>query len=86
MAAHLAPSARGMAERADMRPTLGAIACPTLVIVGGDDVISPPEEMVEICRAIPHGRYVEIAGAGHMSPTEVPDAVNDAILEFLATI
>ena len=79
-------AALGMAERPDATETLHNIACPTLVIVGEHDAISPTEEMQNICRAIPHGRFVEIVGSGHMSPMEAPVEVNAAIMEFLATL
>jgi len=80
----IAAAARGMAQRPDMSARLGEIACPTLVVVGRDDVISPPAEMRSIAQAIPNSHFVEIAGAGHMSPMEQPEAVNRAIADFLA--
>jgi len=82
----IAAAARGMAERADATAALGEIECPALVIVGEHDAITPSEEMSAICRAIPGGRFVEIAGSGHMSPIEAPAEVNAAILEFLAAL
>jgi pimeloyl-ACP methyl ester carboxylesterase len=41
--------------RADARPGLGAIGCPTLVLVGDGDQLTPPELSVEIADAIPGG-------------------------------
>jgi 3-oxoadipate enol-lactonase len=82
----IAAAALGMGERPDMTASLDEIRCPTLVIVGRDDVISPPTEMRGIAEAIPDGKFVEIPAAGHMSPMENPAAVNAAILEFLATL
>jgi 3-oxoadipate enol-lactonase len=79
----IAATARGMAQRADATAILPQIDCPTLVIVGELDVISPPQEMREIARAIPAARCVEIPAAGHMSPLENPAAVTTAMLEFL---
>jgi 3-oxoadipate enol-lactonase len=73
-----------MAERPDATPLLGSIDCPSLVIVGQQDVISPPEEMRAIARAIPHARLLEIAGSGHMTPLENPGEVTAALREFLA--
>jgi pimeloyl-ACP methyl ester carboxylesterase len=75
-----------MAERPDVSAMLGQIDCPTLVIVGELDQISPAEEMREIARAIPAARLVEIAGSGHMSPMERPCAVSTAMREFLASL
>ena len=82
----IAAAALGMAERSDMTETLCDITCPTLVIVGEYDAISPAEEMEGICRAIPCGRFVRIAGSGHMSPMESPLEVNAAMMEFLETL
>ncbi len=80
----IAAAARGMAERPDVTSALGQIACPTLVIVGQSDVISPPAEMRGMAAAIPGATLVEIPNAGHMSPLENPAAVNAAIADFLA--
>jgi 3-oxoadipate enol-lactonase len=80
----IAAAADGMAERPDATPLLGSIDCPSLVIVGQQDVISPPEEMRAIARAIPHARLLEIAGSGHMTPLENPGEVTAALREFLA--
>jgi pimeloyl-ACP methyl ester carboxylesterase len=72
-----------MAARPDVTGMLGSIDVPTLVIVGEEDAISPSAEMKKIAEAIPGARFVEIKGAGHMSPLEDPAAVNAAIEDFL---
>jgi pimeloyl-ACP methyl ester carboxylesterase len=82
----IAAAARGMAERPDMTAALGQIRCPTLVIAGQQDVLSPPAEMRGLAGAIPGAKFVEIPAAGHMSPLENPVAVSMAIREFLATV
>jgi len=82
----IAAAAHGMAARPDMTAALKEIRCPTLVVVGEDDVISPPAEMRGIAQAIPGAKFVEIPAAGHMSPLENPAAVNAAIIEFLAAL
>jgi 3-oxoadipate enol-lactonase len=82
----IAAAARGMAERPDMTAALTEICCPTLVIVGQKDVISPPAEMGAIARAIPGAKFIDIPAAGHMAPLENPIAVNAAIAEFIATV
>jgi 3-oxoadipate enol-lactonase len=81
----IAAAALGMAERPDMTASLREIRCPTLVIVGREDVISPPAEMRGMADAISGARFVEIPAAGHMSPLENTAAVTAAIAEFLAT-
>jgi 3-oxoadipate enol-lactonase len=82
----IAAATRGMAERPDMTPALGQIRCPTLVLVGQNDVISTPAEMRGIAAAIPDARFVEISAAGHMAPLENPTEVNAAITAFLARV
>jgi pimeloyl-ACP methyl ester carboxylesterase len=74
----------GMAERPDMTADLPNIRVPTLVLVGEADAISAPAEMKSIADAIPGSRFVQIAGAGHLSPVEQPAAFNAALAEFLA--
>jgi len=82
----IAAAARGMADRPDVTGLLGQIRCPTLVLVGRLDRFSTPDEMRAIADAIPGARFVPIAEAGHMSPMENPDAVNAAMLRFLAEL
>ena len=80
----VAAASRGMAERPDMTAELANIRCPTLVIVGSLDAISPPDEMRVIANAIPNASFVEIPCAGHLAPMEKPAEVNAAMVDFLA--
>jgi len=82
----VAAASRGMAERSDFSEQLSHITVPAMAVVGEHDTITPPDEMAELCRAMPHGRFVEIPEAGHMSPMENPSEVNAAILEFLGSL
>jgi len=79
----VAAASRGMAQREDLSARLGQIACPVLVLVGQEDAFSPPAEMRAMAEAMPQARYVEIAGAGHLSPVERPEQVTGAIEAFL---
>lgn len=79
-----AEALKGMAVRADMRDLLSEMQVKTLVIVGEDDAISPPEEMREIATAMPDAELVIVPMAGHMSPMENATAFNTALLRFLA--
>ena len=79
----IAAAPRGMAERPDMTAALGEIRCPTLVLVGAEDVASTPAEMRGMAEAIPGAKFVEIPAAGHLSPLENPTAFNAAMVEFL---
>ena len=79
----VAGALRGMAVRPDRRGDLARITVPTLVMVGEDDVISPPAEAREIAAAMPNARLEVIPAAGHLAPYENPAAANQAILGFL---
>ena len=70
--------------RPDSRPGLTAIRCPTLVIVGDGDMMTPPERAEEIANAIPRARLSVIRDSGHMSTLEQPAAVTKSMVEFLA--
>lgn len=67
--------------RADSRPGLAAIACPTVVICGRQDKLTGPDIMGEIAEGIPGAKFVAIDGAGHLTPMERPEAVS-AVLEY----
>ena len=69
--------------RSDSRSTLGSIRCPTLVLVGEDDELTPPERAGEIAAAIHGARLVTVTQSGHMSTLEQPDAVARALLQWL---
>jgi len=69
--------------RSDSRSTLGSIRCPTLVLVGEDDELTPPERAGEIAAAIHGARLVTVPQSGHMSTLEQPDAVARALLQWL---
>jgi pimeloyl-ACP methyl ester carboxylesterase len=69
--------------RADSRPGLAAIGCPTLVLVGDSDEATPPELSREMAAAIRGSRLVVIPDCGHLSTIERPEAVTTALVEWL---
>jgi pimeloyl-ACP methyl ester carboxylesterase len=69
--------------RPDSRPSLPAIACPTLVLVGENDQGTPPALSEEIAAAIPGSRLVIVPDCGHMSTLERPQAVADALVDWM---
>jgi pimeloyl-ACP methyl ester carboxylesterase len=71
--------------RPDSRPTLSTIACPTLVLVGEGDALTPPQLSEEIAAAIPGARLVVIPQCGHLSTLEQPEAVNTALAEWMTS-
>jgi pimeloyl-ACP methyl ester carboxylesterase len=84
--AAIAAAQRGMADRPDVTSMLATIRVPTLVIVGDQDIISPPAEMQSIAAAIPGAEFVVIPESGHMTTREQPEAVNAAIARFFIRV
>jgi 3-oxoadipate enol-lactonase len=81
--AGVAAAQRGMARRTDSGPTLAAVACPMLVVVGAEDTLTPPPESRKMAAAVKGARLVEVPGAGHLPNIEAPEAFNQALLGFL---
>ncbi|MEO7403253.1 MAG: alpha/beta hydrolase, partial [Burkholderiales bacterium] len=75
---------RAIMGRVDSRPLLGSIACPTLVLCGREDKLTPLARSEEIAAAIPNARLAIVERSGHLSTLEQPDAVTAALREWLA--
>ena len=69
--------------RPDARPLLPSIKCPTLVLVGDGDELTPPALSEEIAAGVAGSRLVVIPECGHLSTMEQPDAVNSALVEWM---
>jgi 3-oxoadipate enol-lactonase len=80
-AACFAQACLGLAEL-DLRPGLGSIRNPTLVMCGTLDQTTPPALARELAQAIPGAVYREIAGSGHCPMLEQPEALVAAIDAF----
>jgi pimeloyl-ACP methyl ester carboxylesterase len=88
MAAAVGPEAfvrqqTAIMNRIDSRPTLATIRCPTLVLVGEQDALTPPDRAAEIAAGIPGARRFVVPDCGHLSTLEQPKAVTRALTEFL---
>ena len=70
-------------SRTDTTPFLSQIKLPVLIIVGSFDKLTPPPLMRAIAEKIPDSEFGIIPRAGHMTPVENPDAVNDLLIGFL---
>ncbi len=79
-----AAAQRGMALRPDARDILARFGGPVLVVVGADDVITPPAKARAMAELVPGAELVEIPGAGHLANLEQPAAFNAALDRFLA--
>ena len=59
------------------------VRCPALLVVGQRDMMTPPQASEALARAILASRVLRIAASGHSLMAEAPDAVLDALIEFL---
>ena len=69
--------------RIDSRTSLARVRCPTLMLVGDSDVLTPPERATEIAQGIPGAEMVVVPRCGHLSTLEHPQAVNEALAAWL---
>jgi pimeloyl-ACP methyl ester carboxylesterase len=69
--------------RPDFRPMLAGIACPTLVVCGREDALTPLAFHEEIARAVPNARLAIVENCGHLSTLEQPVAINDLLRDWL---
>lgn len=74
---------RAIMGRIDSRPHLAAIRCPTLVLCGRQDALTPLERHEEMAAAIPDATLVVLARCGHLAPLERPRAVTAQLLAWL---
>jgi pimeloyl-ACP methyl ester carboxylesterase len=74
---------KAVIARPDFEPGLKAIRCPTLVLVGDQDAITPPFMSEDMAEAIPGARLTVVPDCGHLSTLERPEAVNAALQEWL---
>ena len=70
--------------RPDSRPTLVTIRCPTLVLCGRQDQLTPLDCHMELAAGIADARLVVVEDCGHLAPMERPEAVTDALRAWLA--
>lgn len=84
--AGVAAAQRGMAERPDRSGLLPRIAVPTLVVVGDEDELIPPEESRKTAEAIHGAELAVLQGAGHLSSLEDPQGFNRSLAGFLSGI
>jgi pimeloyl-ACP methyl ester carboxylesterase len=61
-----------------------AVRCPTLVVIGAVDRMTPPKAGHALARLVPGARTIVVEGTGHMMMLEAPDATLDALRGFLA--
>jgi pimeloyl-ACP methyl ester carboxylesterase len=75
---------RAAITRPDSRPLLPLIRCPTLVIGGHDDRVTPPPLQEEIAAGIAGARLEILETCGHLAPIEQANAVNRLMRAWLS--
>ncbi|MGI9424089.1 MAG: alpha/beta fold hydrolase [Hyphomicrobiaceae bacterium] len=76
---------RAIIARPDNRAFLAEIACPTTIIVGDADLLTPLKVAEELHEGIRGSSLHVIPDCGHLSTMEQPDPVNAVLREWLAT-
>ncbi|AYN38585.1 4-carboxymuconolactone decarboxylase [Streptomyces dangxiongensis] len=69
----------------DVRPELGRVGVPTLVLVGADDQVTGPAEARTLVAGIPDARLAVVPGASHLVPVEQPAAVTDLLVHHFSS-
>ena len=76
---------RAIMSRADSMGLLAAITCPTLVLCGRQDALTPLARHEQIAAGIKGARLEIIEDCGHLSTLEKPAEVNSALRSWLST-
>jgi len=75
-----------MASRPDATPELAAFRGPVSVLVGEEDTLTPHPEAASMAAAVPGAAFAKIAGAGHISNLEAPEAFNVMLRDWLGAV
>ena len=73
-------------NRPDATAELAAFRGPVAVVVGEEDLLTPPSEAAAMAASLPGATLVRIPGAGHLSNLEAPDAFNAAMRAWLESV
>jgi pimeloyl-ACP methyl ester carboxylesterase len=88
MAATIGPEAylrqlAALSTRADSRPHLTRIACPTLIVAGREDTVCPVALHEEMAAFIPCAHLVVVEWCGHLSSLEQPQVITALLSSWL---
>jgi 3-oxoadipate enol-lactonase len=67
----------------DLRPQLGAVTVPALVLVGEQDEATPPPMSRELCAGLPNAKLVVLAGCAHVPQLQSPTVFMATIRDFI---
>jgi pimeloyl-ACP methyl ester carboxylesterase len=70
-------------EPGDLRPILGGVSCPTLILRGADSIVTSDDGMKDLSSGLATNQIREIAGGSHMLLLEQPEEAAAVIREFL---
>jgi pimeloyl-ACP methyl ester carboxylesterase len=70
-------------QRVDARASLSLIACPTLLLCGEHDLLTPIDRHEEMKQLIPGAQMVVVRGAGHLPTLEKPEETSRALAAWL---
>jgi pimeloyl-ACP methyl ester carboxylesterase len=77
---------RALSERPDARLHLGAVRCPTLVLCGDKDLLTPAVHSEEIASLVPGAELHLLPRCGHMLTLEQPEEVNAVLRDWLGRL
>lgn len=77
---------RVLRDRPDSTDTLRQVRVPTLVLVGGEDRIAPPDTGRAMAALIPGAQFHLVPGAGHLAPLEQPLVTSRLLADFLDSV
>jgi len=80
----LANDLAACADFGDATATAATLRCPTLLLLGARDLMTPPKGAAALAAAIPDSRMVVLPDCGHMMMIEQPDATLDALRDHIA--
>lgn len=75
-----------LVDRDAVLDALPKVSAPALIVSGREDKLFPSIHSRRIAETLPHARRVEVPGAAHLVPLEVPEAANALILEFVGQL
>jgi proline iminopeptidase len=74
----------GLYQGVDLRPLLGCITCPALIVAGELDFICGPAQAQPIAGSIPGSQLAMLPGCGHIPSIEAPEQYRQAVAGFLS--
>ena len=72
--------------RPDSRPTLPQVACPTLVLCGREDALTPVDKHMAMAAGIRDASLHVVEACGHLATIERPAEVNEALRGWLSAL